>query len=81
MNKYRVFGDRLTAYYTVVTADSEEHAYDYAVNNDNLDWFEIPTDSTIEVQFVVEEENETNLLEDGYPSMNNDILITDKSDK
>lgn len=81
MNQYRVFGDKLISYYTVVTANSEEQAYEYASNNDNLDWFQIPTDSTIEVHFVEPEQTETNLLEDGYPSMDNDILITDKSDK
>lgn len=81
MNQYRVFGDKLISYYTVVTANSEEQAYEYASNNDNLDWFQIPTDSTIEVHFVEPEQTETNLLEDGYPSMDNDILITGKSDK
>jgi hypothetical protein len=80
MNKYRVFGDKLVSYYAVVSADNEEHAYEYASNNDNIEWFQIPTDSTIEVHFVEAEQDTSNLLEDGYPSMDNDVIIVDKSD-
>lgn len=83
MTKYKVYGDKLFDYYTVVTADSRQQAWEFASNNDNLDWFQIENDKTIEPYDVVEEleEDETNLLEDGYPSMANDIIITDKTDK
>ena len=79
MTKYKVFGDKLISYYTIVTADSESHAWDFASNNDNLDWIQIEQDSPIEVHFV-EAEDETDLLEDDYPSMENQIVIMDKSD-
>ena len=82
MTKYKVYGDKLIEYYTVVTADSAEAAWDVAANNDSLDWFAIENDRTIEPYDVQEEleDLETNLLEDGYPSMANDILIMDKTD-
>jgi len=80
MTKYRVFGDKLISYYTIVTADNENAAWEFATNNDNLDWFEIPTDSTIEVHFVATEQEDTLDLEDGYTSIENDIVISDKSD-
>ena len=81
MTKYKVYGDKLIEYYTVVTADSAEAAWE-AASNDNLDWFQIENDRTIEPYDVQEEleDPETNLLEDGYPSMENDILIMDKTD-
>lgn len=83
MTRYKVYGDKLFDYYTVVTADSRQQAWEFAANNDNLDWFQIENDKTIEPYDVVEEleEDETNLLEDGYPSMANDIIIMDKTDK
>ena len=57
MNKYKVYGDKITEYYTVVTADSEENAYLFAANNDSIDWFEIETDNTI-VPYNVELQDE-----------------------
>jgi len=81
MTKYRVFGDKLMTYYTVVTADSPDKAWDYAANNDNIDWFQVEDDASIEPYDVQLEEDETNLLEDGYPSMENEILVMDKTDK
>ena len=80
MTKYKVYGDKLMTYYTVVTADSQEQAWEFAANNDNLDWFQVEDDASIEPYDVQLEEDETNLLEDGYPSMANDILIMDKTD-
>jgi len=85
MTKYRVIGDKLIEYYTVVTAESREDAWTFAANNNSIEWFEIENDRTIEPYDVHEiqelEHLETNQLEDGYPSMENDILIMDKSDK
>jgi hypothetical protein len=57
MNKYKVFGDKTHRYYTVVTARDPENAWVYAKDNDNIDWFEVPTDDTIE-PYAVEEEIE-----------------------
>jgi hypothetical protein len=57
MTKYKVYGDKLTEYYTVVTADSEANAYEFAANNDHIDWFEIETDNTI-VPYNVELQDE-----------------------
>jgi hypothetical protein len=81
MNKYKVYGDKLIEYYTVVTADTPQNAWEFAANNDNLDWFQIENDRPIEPYDVELEEDETNLLEDGYPSMANEIIVMDKSDK
>jgi hypothetical protein len=82
MKKYKVYGDKLIEFYTVVTADSQEQAWEFAANNNSIDWFQIENDRTIEPYHIQEEleETETNLLEDGYPSMANDILIMDKTD-
>ncbi|MGA1047068.1 MAG: hypothetical protein ACO3UU_03605 [Minisyncoccia bacterium] len=80
MTKYKVYGDKLMTYYTIVTADSQEQAWEFAANNDNLDWFQVEDDASIEPYDVQLEEDETNLLEDGYPSMANEILIMDKTD-
>lgn len=57
MTKYRIFGDKLTEYYAIVTADSKENAYEIASNNDNIDWFEVETDNEI-VPYNVELEDE-----------------------
>ena len=81
MNKYKVFGDKVVDYYINVEATSAEEAWDIASNAATTDWIQMETDNTIQVHFVDNElEDETNLLEDGYPSMNNDIVISDKSD-
>ena len=68
-------------YYTVVAADSPDKAWDFAANNDNIDWIQMEDDASIEPYDVQLEEDETNLLEDGYPSMENEILVMDKTDK
>lgn len=82
MNKYRVFGDKVIEYYIDVESTSAEEAWDIASNAATDKWFQIATDSTIEVHFVDNElqEDTSNLLEDGYPSMDNDVIIVDKSD-
>lgn len=81
MNKYKVFGDKVVEYYIDVESTSAEEAWDIASNAATTDWIQIETDNTIQVHFVDNElEDTSNLLEDGYPSMNNDIVISDKSD-
>jgi hypothetical protein len=81
MNKYKVFGDKVVDYYINVEATSAEEAWDIASNAATTDWIQMETDNTIQVHFVDNElEDETNLLEDGYPNINNDIIISDKSD-
>jgi len=81
MSKYRVFGDKVIDYYINVEAISAEEAWDIASNAATTDWIQMETNNAIQVHFVDNElEDETNLLEDGYPSMDNDIIISDKSD-
>lgn len=81
MSKYKVFGDKVVDYYINVEAISAEEAWDIASNAATTDWIQMETDNTIQVHFVDNElEDETNLLEDGYPNINNDIIISDKSD-
>ena len=81
MTQYKVFGDKVVDYYINVEAISAEEAWDIASNAATTDWIQMETDNTIQVHFVDNElKDETNLLEDGYPSMNNDIVISDKSD-
>jgi hypothetical protein len=82
MNKYKVFGDKVVDYYINVEATSAEEAWDIASNAATTDWIQMETDNTIQVHFVDNEleEDTSNLLEDGYPSMNNDIVTVDKSD-
>ena len=81
MTQYKVFGDKVVDYYINVEAISAEEAWDIASNAATTDWIQMETNNTIQVHFVDNElENQTNLLEDGYPSMNNDIVISDKSD-
>jgi hypothetical protein len=83
MNRYKVFGDMVFSFYIDVEANSEEEAWDIASAAETHKWTQIVEDKTIEVHFVETIPNETNLtlVEDGYPSMENDILIMDKSDK
>ena len=79
MTKYKVIGDRLINYYVFVEAEDDEEAWQIATNND-LDWIELDSSLTIEPH-TVELEEELNVLEDGYPSMENEILVMDKTDK
>ena len=76
MTKYRVTGDKLIKYYIDVEADDSDEAWDIASAAGTHEWFEIESDNTIEV-FDVQVISE---LEDGWPSIDNEILVTDKSD-
>jgi hypothetical protein len=80
MTKYKVFGDMLFEFYIDVEADSENEAWDIASAAETHQWTQILKDKTIEVHFV-EELQDTLDLEDGYPSMDNEIIVMDKSDK
>jgi hypothetical protein len=81
MNNYKVFGDKLVSYILDVQASSAEEAWDIASNAATADWIQIDEGPKIEVHFVEDlVEDETDLLEDGYPSMSNEILVMDKSD-
>ena len=78
MTKYKVYGDKLIEYYTVVTADSAEAAWE-AASNDSTDWFQIENDRTIE-PYHIQEELDLDLIEDELPSMDSTIVVSDKSD-
>ena len=82
MTKFRVFGDKLIEYYIDVEAANAEEAWDIASNAATHSWIQIETDSTIQVHYVDNEleADKTDLLEDRYPSMSNDIIVVDKSD-
>jgi hypothetical protein len=89
MKQYKVYGDKLINYYTVVTANDQEHAWDFAANNNSIDWFQIEDDNAIEpydVQLVEDKEFidepvfSSNSIEEDLPSMDSGILISDKSD-
>ena len=80
MPTYKVFGDKVVSYHTNVDAASPEDAWDIAAEQETHKWDQLESDSTIEVHFVELVEDTTNLLEDGYPSMENEILVMDKSD-
>lgn len=81
MTKYKVFGDKVVEYYIDVESISAEEAWDIASNAATDDWIQINESPKIEVHFVDDElQEETNLLEDGYPNINSDIIISDKSD-
>ena len=68
-------------FYIDVEANSADEAWDIASAAETHKWTQIVTDKTIEVHFVEElEEDTSDLLEDGYPSMANDIIVVDKSD-
>jgi hypothetical protein len=80
MNKYKVFGDMVFTFYIDVEANSDDEAWDIASAAETHKWTQIVEDKTIEVHFVEQLENETDLLEDGYPSMENNVIVMDKSD-
>jgi hypothetical protein len=81
MNKYKVFGDMVFTFYIDVEAESADEAWDIASAAETHKWTQILEDKTVEVHFVEELQiDQTNLLEDGYPSMDNEILVIDKSD-
>lgn len=80
MTKYKVFGDMLFEFFIDVEANSEDEAWDIASAAETHKWTQILKDNTIDVHFV-EQLKDTLDLEDGYPSMDNDIVVMDKSDK
>jgi hypothetical protein len=80
MTKYKVFGDMLFEFFIDVEANSEDEAWDIASAAETHKWTQIVKDNTIDVHFV-EQLQDTLDLEDGYPSMDNDIVVMDKSDK
>lgn len=45
---YRVYGSKTKYYYSDVNAMDAAAAWDFASNNDNIDWFEVETDDVIE---------------------------------
>ena len=49
MNKYKVYGDKSKKYYTIVTAENASKAWDYVVNNSNIEWIELQSNDSIEV--------------------------------
>jgi len=59
-----------------VEANDPDDAWEIASAAGTHEWFEIESDNTIEV-FDVQVISE---LEDGWPSIDNEILVTDKSD-
>ena len=75
MHKYKVTGDKITQYYMEVEADTPDDAWDIAAAADTHEWFEIESDNTIEV-FDVQVISE---LEEGWPVMENEILVTGSS--
>lgn len=78
MNKYKVFGDMVFTFFIDVEANSEDEAWDIANAAETYKWTQIVQDNTIELHFI--EEIETNQLEDGYPSMENNVIVMNKSD-
>ena len=80
MTKYKVFGDMLFEFFIDVEANSEDEAWDIAASSEIPQWTQIVKDNKIDVHFVEELEEELD-LEDGYPSMENEIIVMDKSDK
>jgi hypothetical protein len=56
MNKYKVYGDKTHKYYTVVTAETRDNAWQAAENSLSIDWFEIESDNYIEPYAVEETE-------------------------
>lgn len=58
MPKYRVFGVKETNYYTIVEATDEYEAWDIINGDKVFQWFELPTDNTIEPTEVYGEYDE-----------------------
>ena len=77
MGQYKVFGDMVFTFFIDVEADSPDEAWDIADKSETHKWTQILQDQTVEVHFVEEMLDE---LEDGYPSMNNEISITEQKE-
>ena len=56
MTQYKIYGSKVHKYYTVVTAVDPGNAWDYVTDNNNIDWFEVEMDDTIEPYAVEETE-------------------------
>ena len=52
MQTYKVFGDKVHQYYTVVEAEDSDEAYDLASDSSADNWFEIESDDVIEPHTV-----------------------------
>lgn len=78
MPMYKVIGRKFQDYYVIVNAPNEQVAYDYASNNDHLQWFEIDTDDPIEpIEVSLDEDTseDVQLNNDEWPEMESGILI------
>lgn len=51
MQTYKVYGDKVHQYYTVVDAVDSDEAYDLATADD-VNWFEVESDDTIQPHTV-----------------------------
>ena len=49
MHKYKVYGDKSQKYYTVVNAENASKAWDFVLNNRNIEWVELPSSDSIEL--------------------------------
>ena len=58
MPKYRVFGVKEVNYYAIVEATDEYEAWDIINGDKVFQWFELPTDNTIEPTEVYGEYDE-----------------------
>jgi hypothetical protein len=58
MTKYRVFGVQEKNYYAIVEAEDEYEAWDIINGDKVFQWFEIPSDKTIEPTEVYGEYDE-----------------------
>lgn len=72
MSKYRIFGDVVQKYYIDVEAETLLEAYDIADAAERHEWFQVESDDIIE-SFS---HDILDSLEDGYPVMENEIIIT-----
>lgn len=72
MTKYRIFGDIVKKYYIDVEAETLLEAYDIADAAEQHEWLQVESDD------IIESFNHDILdqLEDGYPVMENEIVIT-----
>ena len=80
---FKVFGRKYIDYYTSVTAPDEQIAYDYALNNDHIQWFEIEGDDPIEPydvfldEYTSDEDLQLNKdIENEWPDMTSGIVST-----
>ena len=53
MEIYRVYGEKVHSYYTDVSAQNADDAYDVASSRNLIDWSEIENDEIVEVSEVI----------------------------